>query len=199
MRPIICYDKQLILYYNYIMTIEDSARIFATAAHAAVQQKRKYTDADYIVHPAEVVDILKTYSSVPPTQEQIAAAWLHDVCEDCNIKPELIGEVFGDVIASYVVWLTDVSKPTDGVRDIRKAIDREHTALAPAAVKTVKLADLCSNSADIVVNAPGFARSKYLPEKEKLLEVLKDGDPGLHARATYLLEEGWKKLGGKRI
>ena len=34
------------------------ARLFATAAHAAVGQRRKYTDEPYIVHPAEVAGIV---------------------------------------------------------------------------------------------------------------------------------------------
>ena len=36
------------------------ARYFATAAHAAVGHKRKYTGEDYIVHPIEVMELLAT-------------------------------------------------------------------------------------------------------------------------------------------
>jgi guanosine-3',5'-bis(diphosphate) 3'-pyrophosphohydrolase len=58
------------------MTLEDRARTFATAAHAAVGQLRKYTHEPYIVHPAEVVSIVK---SVAHTEAMVAAAWMHDV------------------------------------------------------------------------------------------------------------------------
>ena len=38
--------------------IVERARMFATAAHAAVGQLRKYTFEHYIVHPAEVAEIV---------------------------------------------------------------------------------------------------------------------------------------------
>ena len=38
-----------------IQTLAERARVFATAAHAAVGQLRKYTHEPYVVHPAEVV------------------------------------------------------------------------------------------------------------------------------------------------
>lgn len=41
------------------MKIVDKARVFATAAHAATRQKRKYTGEPYINHPQEVVTILE--------------------------------------------------------------------------------------------------------------------------------------------
>jgi len=43
------------------LTIVDKARYFATAAHAAVGQKRKYSDDDYIVHPIRVANLVKQY------------------------------------------------------------------------------------------------------------------------------------------
>ena len=47
------------------MDIVEKARVFATAAHSAVAQLRKYTGEPYIVHPAEVVSI-----SVPVTDQR---------------------------------------------------------------------------------------------------------------------------------
>ena len=76
----------------------------------------------------------------------------------------------------------------DGNRAHRKAIDREHTAQAPAAAQTVKLADLISNSRSIMEHDPQFA-VVYLAEKRLLLEVLTKGDPGLHARATEMISK----------
>ena len=90
---------------------------------------------------------------------------------------------FGIDIATMVNWLTDVSRPEDGNRARRKAIDREHTARAPAEVQTIKLADLISNSRSIMQHDPEFARV-YLEEKRLLLEVLTRGDAELHAEAS---------------
>jgi (p)ppGpp synthase/HD superfamily hydrolase len=52
------------------------ARVFATAAHAAVGQLRKYTNEPYIVHPAEVMALVRR---VAHDEGMLAAALLHDV------------------------------------------------------------------------------------------------------------------------
>jgi (p)ppGpp synthase/HD superfamily hydrolase len=161
------------------MELVERARIFATAAHAAVAQLRKYTNEPYIVHPAEVASIVST---VPHTPEMLAAAWLHDVVEDTGVTNEIIRAEFGDVVAELVGWLTDVSRPEQGNRAIRKAIDRAHTAGAPAGAQTVKLADLISNTRSIVKQDVAFAKV-YLEEKRLLLEVLTRGDATLMAEA----------------
>jgi (p)ppGpp synthase/HD superfamily hydrolase len=162
------------------MTLEERARTFATAAHAAVAQLRKYTNEPYIVHPAEVVDILKT--TVEPTEEMIAAAWMHDVVEDTGVTLELVRAQFGDKVADLVGWLTDVSRPDHGNRAARKAVDRAHTAAAPAAAQTIKCCDLISNTRSIVEHDEKFAKT-YLAEKRLLLEVMTKADPRLLERA----------------
>jgi len=163
------------------MDIVRKAQVYAMAAHAAVGQKRKYTGEPYIVHPAEVAKIV---AGVPgSTPDMVAAAWLHDVVEDTGCTYTDIHMAFGADIAALVSWLTDVSQPHDGNRAVRKAIDREHTARAPAEAQTIKLADLISNSRSIMAHDPAFART-YLEEKRLLLAVMTRGDAGLHAEAS---------------
>lgn len=157
------------------MNTAEHARIFATAAHAAVGQLRKYTNEPYIVHPAEVVSIVR---SVPHTEAMLAAAWLHDVVEDTGVTIETVRAEFGTEVADLVSWLTDVSRPEDGNRAHRKARDREHTAAAPAEAQTVKLADLISNTRSIMAHDPKFAVT-YLEEKRALLAVMTRGDATL--------------------
>lgn len=160
--------------------LETRARVFATAAHAAVGQLRKYTNEPYIVHPAEVVEILKTR---PHDPEMVAAAWLHDVVEDTGVTIEVIRAEFGSKVSDLVGWLTDVSRPDHGNRAARKAIDRAHTAAAPAEAQSIKLCDLISNTKSIVEHDPEFAKV-YLKEKQLLLEVLTKGDVVLYNRAS---------------
>lgn len=163
------------------MNVVHKAQVFAIAAHASVQQKRKYTGEPYIVHPAEVARIV---AEVPgSTPDMVAAAWLHDVVEDTGCTFTDIHMNFGIDIAALVGWLTDVSKPEDGNRSVRKAIDRAHTADAPAEAQTIKLADLISNSRSIMQHDPAFAKT-YLEEKRLLLEVMTKGDKGLHELAS---------------
>ena len=163
----------------------EKARVFATAAHAAVAQLRKYTNEPYIVHPAEVFSIVSTVDGA--TDEMLAAAWLHDVVEDTGVTIEVIKQMFGEEVAELVGWLTDVSRPEQGNRATRKAIDRAHTAMAPAEAQTIKLADLISNCTSIVEHDATFAKT-YLEEKRLLLEVLTKGDRSLWERAHNIVK-----------
>lgn len=145
-----------------------SAKIFATAAHAAVGQKRKYSGDDYIIHPQRVAAIVEKHGG---TDEMIAAAWLHDTVEDTDVTPELIKETFGDEIASIVEGLTDVSLPSDGNRATRKSIDRMHSAGASTESQFVKCADIIDNSWDIAEHDPSFAKV-YKSEVTLLLHAM---------------------------
>jgi (p)ppGpp synthase/HD superfamily hydrolase len=166
------------------MDIVEKARVFATAAHAAAAQLRKYTNEPYIVHPAEVFNIVSTVDGA--TSEMMAAAWLHDVVEDTGVTIEVIRQMFGEEVAELVGWLTDVSRPEQGNRATRKAIDRAHTAMAPAQAQTIKLADLISNCTSIKEHDEKFAKI-YFEEKRLLLEVLTKGDSALYERAKALV------------
>jgi (p)ppGpp synthase/HD superfamily hydrolase len=158
------------------------AQAFCIAAHCAVGQKRKYTGEDYYLHLIQVAELIQEHATTF-TEEMIIAAHLHDVVEDTQVQLSIIASQFGAVVASYVEQLTDVSRPEDGNRAARKAIDLAHTALASPQAQTIKLADLISNTRSIVERDPVFA-IMYLAEKRKLLEVLKDGDPNLY-RIAY--------------
>jgi (p)ppGpp synthase/HD superfamily hydrolase len=159
------------------------AKEFATCAHEG--QVRKYTGVPYIVHPIEVMEIIKT---VKHDDTMLAAALLHDVVEDTDYTINEIRAEFGEDVSCLVADLTDVSKPADGNRETRKAKDRAHSAAASPSAQTVKLADLISNSVDIIKNDPGFAKT-YMAEKFLLLGVLTDGDPILFERALKLVDD----------
>lgn len=168
------------------------AQVFALAAHAAVGQKRKHTGEPYIVHPAEVVQILRAAGVFAP--DVLAAAWLHDVVEDTSVDLHDIRQVFGRVVEEYVHLLTEYLTPGDGNRAFRKAFQCRRLSVAPPQVKSVKLADLISNTRSIVEHDPAFARV-YLKEKALLLEVLRDcSHPALWTQANELLEESKCKI-----
>lgn len=171
------------------MDIVDKALEFAKKAHEG--QKRKYTFEDYINHPIEVAKIV---SSVPHTKEMLCAALLHDVVEDCGVSLGEINELFGRQITYMVNDLSDYSSPQDGNRAKRKEIDRRWIAEARPESKTIKLADLISNSRSIVKHDKDFAKV-YIKEKELLLEVLKEGDPTLYAQAQQIVKEAKLELG----
>ena len=144
--------------------LEKHALRFATKAHEG--QLRKYTGEPYINHPIAVAAIVATVDHTP---EMIAAAYLHDTVEDCGITLAEINERFGRKVAT------------------RKALDLQHTALAPSEAKTIKLADLIDNTKTISTLDPGFWQV-YKVEKKNLLAVLKDGDPVLWEQAAAQCE-----------
>ena len=135
------------------MTEVSLKEVFAFAMKAHDGQKRKYTGEDYIVHPMAVSRMVSLYGG---SLVQQAGALLHDVVEDTDHTLAEIDTLFGSEVATLVEWLTDTSKPEDGNRAIRKAIDRKRLAEAPAEAQFVKLADLIDNSKTIFVFDKGF-------------------------------------------
>lgn len=170
------------------------ALAFATAAHAG--QLRRYVGKPYISHPMAVARMVARFGG---DKGMVAAALLHDTLEDCEVSADELHGRFGSDVARLVVELSDVSRPEDGPRAVRKALDRAHTAAASPRAKTIKAADLIHNTAFIVRHDRGFARV-YLPEKAALLEVLGDASvPGAvelarrtHRRAVERLSTGLK-------
>lgn len=173
------------------MNIEHNAKRLAEQAHTG--QQRKYTGEPYINHPAEVVELVR---SVPHTDAMLAAAWLHDVVEDTSTTLADIKNALGEEVEILVEMLTDVSRLSDGNRKTRKALDMAHSAISSPEAKTIKLADLVSNTKSIVAHDPQFAKV-YLAEKEQLLKVLVEGDSSLLATAYSLLDNAKLKLSNR--
>lgn len=120
------------------------------------------------------------------TDEQVAASWLHDTKEDKHLPLRIVEVVCNSTVASYVDALSDISVPSDGPREVRRAIDRKHIAGAEPEVKTIKLADIISNTRNIRRLDPEFAKI-YIPEKRLTWEVLQEGDPMLLKIARRIL------------
>lgn len=168
---------------------------FATEAHERIDHLRKYSNLSYTVHLDQVAKITET---VTDDEEMIAAAWLHDVVEDTPATLEDIEREFGVSVAILVRELTDISKPSDGNRAERKALDKAHLAQASARAQTIKLADLIDNCMDITKHDPRFARV-YVKEMEALLRVLVNADEGLMSRARRTMEKSNSQLGKVQI
>jgi (p)ppGpp synthase/HD superfamily hydrolase len=161
------------------------ATAFARRAHSAIDQRRKYTGDPYAVHLEAVAQLVANAGGTP---EMIAAAWLHDVIEDTSTTVSQIEANFGGNVATLVAELTDVSCPSDGNRAKRKELDRVHLSCASPDAKTVKLADLIDNARSILQHDQRFAKV-FMHEMRLLVDVLKEGDPGLYAVAVELISE----------
>lgn len=161
---------------------------YAADAHESIDQRRKYSDLPYIVHP---VAVAMRVAALGGTAVMIAAALLHDVVEDTPVTIEQIYSEFGEEVGRMVAGLTDISKPEDGNRKTRKAMDAEHTRVQCADTHTVKLADIEHNYHDIVAQDPGFA-PRWVGEKIILVEYCADGHPELVAEVTKLVTDYMK-------
>lgn len=166
------------------------AKDYASHAHTRINHRRKYTHQPYTAHLSAVA---KRLSGIDADAEMIAAAWLHDVVEDTEATLYDIEQAFGSTVMALVEDLTDVSKPSDGNRASRKALDRAHLAEADPRAKTIKLADLIDNALDICRNDQRFARV-FLDEMAALLDVLQDGDARLLQQAQEVLSEGRRQI-----
>lgn len=162
-----------------------AAQHFATQAHTQINHLRKYTKQPYQVHLKRVAQAV---SEVTDDPEIIAAAWLHDTVEDTPATFEDIEIKFGARVVQFVFDLTDVSRPGDGSRAQRKAVDREHLSQASSAAKTIKLADLIDNCTDICKHDERFGRV-FVAEMQQLLPHLVDGDNRLYERAERLCKK----------
>jgi guanosine-3',5'-bis(diphosphate) 3'-pyrophosphohydrolase len=163
------------------MNLVDSALVFATRAHAGIGQRRKYTGEPYIVHPIEVMMLVR---SVGGSDEMQAAALLHDVVEDTPVTSATVYAEFDLLVGGLVDQLTEPDWP--GNRKERKVRECARLAGISPDAQTIKYADLISNTSTIAEHDPGFARV-YFAEKAALLKVMDKGNPVLRQMALNRL------------
>lgn len=160
--------------------ILEQVRMFADNAHGS--QMRKYTPERYIVHPVRVMETCKQYQSNLP---MLAAALLHDVLEDTQVKRDELLYFLKNTMSHddalqtllLVEELTDVYVKADYPnwnRKERKLKELERIKLTSPDAQTIKYADILDNSKEIIANDPGFA-VRFLKE---CLAVLKNADKG---------------------
>ena len=82
---------------------------------------RKYTKKPYWTHCERVANTLTMVGMKP---EVVAAAWLHDLVEDCPVTSEEIEKLFGTKVARLVAEVTNPSKLIDGTRAVRKSVEK---------------------------------------------------------------------------
>lgn len=88
------------------MNIINKALEFALEAHAG---QKDDSGKPYIVHPIQTADILKFVTN---DENLIAAAYLHDVLEDCDIDYKTLVNEFNEDVANLVKEVTKKSYNT---------------------------------------------------------------------------------------
>lgn len=126
------------------MELFDEALCFAAEKHSG--QRRKLSDAPYVLHPMEVAAIVGTMTD---DQEILAAAVLHDTVEDADVTFEEIAERFGKRVSLIVMTETEdkrADRPPAETWHLRKEetlLILQHTK--DIAVKMLWLGDKLSN------------------------------------------------------
>jgi (p)ppGpp synthase/HD superfamily hydrolase len=178
------------LYLNPAETdIETQARFFATGAHEAISQKRKFTGEPYWYHCARVAYNVRMAGG---THYMITAAWLHDTVEDTGISLETIRLLFGDYVADYVEYMTNLK---DEKLTFKQNLEISITRLKAGTLdqRVLKLADIADNLSGIEVTDINFAM-RYLAKQRKVIEAIA-GDCKLSQRVWGILESGEKVYG----
>lgn len=122
--------------------VVQKAKKFAEKAHAG--QFLKNADAfPFTEHLRRVAALVEGFGG---TEEEIAAAWLHDVVEDTNVTIEDIRKEFGGSMAEIVDGLTDPVHFSEHPHRIRKAWQAKRILDKNASVKKIKIADQTVNS-----------------------------------------------------
>lgn len=130
-----------------MMSPEDFQFVSTAARWAAVWHEGQYRKAweprvPYLAHPATVA-MLAAQAGVPA--EAVAAAYLHDVIEDCGITVEELADRVSPGVARIVSAVTE-SKELPWVE--RKSAYRERIAAAGAEAAWVAWADHVANVTD---------------------------------------------------
>ena len=122
--------------------------LFAKAAHEG--QTRKFSGEPYINHPVRVALMAVEHGL---SIDDVAAALLHDVVEDCDVSLDEIVARFGRRVGSNVWGLTNYEARNGGPDDTmnraaRKAADRIFLSAQEPGTKSVKFCDGIDNMQD---------------------------------------------------
>lgn len=166
----------------YYGDIIDSARKLAIAEHA----KHKHGDLPYSYHLVAVAGLVSCYSNDP---EVIAAAWLHDIVEDCSdIDLEIVERMTNKRVRDIVDRLTD----PEGPRKLAKQISMPRIAACKSA-SLIKLADRYHNHSSTILDESTKYALMYANEFPEFVEYFTNwsGHPlfdGLLQQYRYLAE-----------
>ncbi len=163
------------------------AMAFAEKAHEG--QTRAYSKAPYWTHPKRVGD---RAANILLQDWAVAAAYLHDVIEDCGVTHETLQHKFGADVANTVLDLTNQKR--SGTREDRKHEDRRRLARCYSEAKTIKLIDRIDNLTELRDDAKRSAKARkfvptYVRESVLLLTAIGDANEALTLEMFDLLAQ----------
>lgn len=124
------------------ITLIEQAYKFAKKTH---EGQFRISGEPYIIHPVEVAKIL---AGLEVDTNTLIAAFLHDILEDTETKPEVIKEMFGDDVLNLVQGVTKLGKLKFKSKEERQAENFRRLFIAMAndiRIIFLKLADRLHN------------------------------------------------------
>ena len=161
------------------MTIIDEAKLIARKAHEG--QYRSWSNNPYFVHCERVANRVVKLPWI--AEEDIAAAYLHDVLEDVAIPQSklleysnLILEKCGTTVLNLVLELTKPSVDYPHLPRAKKLeMDWKHLDKVSDRAKRIKLVDRIDNVSDMEGASLNFMR-KYADESGHLMILIGNVD-----------------------
>lgn len=129
------------------MTVIEEARRFAERAHDG-QTRKGAAGEPYATHLAEVAGLVTGWGAA---EAVIAAAWLHDTVEDCDVTPAGILARFGADVAALVAEVTDDKTLPKAERKRLQVQNAPHKSPGAA---LIKVADKISNLRALIHSPP---------------------------------------------
>ena len=149
----------------------------AFSARAHLHQERN-DETPYASHPTRVaMTIAVVFGFDDP--EILAAAFLHDIIEDCAVDYDDILEQFSRNVADYVAVMTKDMRLEEEIREV--AYDKQ-LADGPWQGRLIKLADAFDNFTDTTTKAG----STKLAAKAKRALILAENDEQLTSACSAL-------------
>ena len=136
------------------IALVEKAYKFAKKTHSG---QFRVSGEPYIVHPVEVAKIL---AGLEVDTNTVIAAFLHDILEDTDTKPEVIKDEFGDDVLNLVQGVTKLGKLKFKSKEERQAENFRRLFIAMAndiRVIFLKLADRLHNMRTL----------SYMPEEKQ--------------------------------
>lgn len=132
-------------------------------------------------HACQVAKIL-----INPSQEELAAAYCHDILEDTFISEEVLKEELGEKVTNIIKELTNNFDSLEEIRDF------SYFKNASLEAKKIKLADRIDNfrkRLDYHINYNNYKTFlNYAKETEELLVSLKNSEPELENNLNKMIK-----------
>jgi (p)ppGpp synthase/HD superfamily hydrolase len=173
-------------------------RFAARLAHKCHAGQTRRGGTPYIEHPHRVADMvmLMDNDGVIISDFMIAAAWLHDVYEDCDITPQALIDATHPAVNKYVRELTNVfikEAYPKWNRKKRKGAEAVRLSKVSPQAQIIKLCDRIDNLKTIAKKGKKFSLF-YCDESDALAVALTVG-PKLQAevfRLTKLIRKSYE-------